>query len=139
MSRSLGTAWFFDWISCIYRKDKSPCVYYSQFQSNDMVRFRVMVFNATYIMAVSFIGGGNRRQASDKRYHIMLHRVHLAWAGFELTILMVIGTDCIGSTTIRSRSRRSLKAIMQIMTNRTSSEYKSQKMGLKKLPKCLLS
>ena len=27
---------------------------------------------------------------------MMLHRVHLAWAGFELT-LVVIGTDCIGS------------------------------------------
>ena len=27
----------------------------------------------------------------------MLYRVHLAWAGFELTTLVVIGTDCIGS------------------------------------------
>ena len=27
----------------------------------------------------------------------MLYRVHLAWAGLELTTLMVIGTDCIGS------------------------------------------
>jgi hypothetical protein len=26
-----------------------------------------------------------------------LYRVHLAWAGFELTTLVVIGTDCIGS------------------------------------------
>ena len=29
-------------------------------------------------------------------YHIMLYRWHLAWVGFELTILVVIGTDCIG-------------------------------------------
>ena len=27
----------------------------------------------------------------------MLLRVHFAWAGFELTMLVVIGTDCIGS------------------------------------------
>jgi hypothetical protein len=27
----------------------------------------------------------------------MLYRVHLSWAGFELTTLVVIGTDCIGS------------------------------------------
>ena len=27
----------------------------------------------------------------------MLYRVHLAWARFELTMLVVIGTNCIGS------------------------------------------
>jgi hypothetical protein len=27
----------------------------------------------------------------------MLHRVYLAWMGFDLTALVVIGTDCIGS------------------------------------------
>jgi hypothetical protein len=30
-------------------------------------------------------------------YHIILHRVHIAWVGFALTTLVVIGTECIGN------------------------------------------
>ena len=32
-----------------------------------------------------------------KLYHKMLYRVHLTWTGFELTTLVMTGTDCIGS------------------------------------------
>ena len=36
-------------------------------------------------------------EVADKLYHIMFYRVYLAWAGFELTTLMMLVTDCIGS------------------------------------------
>jgi hypothetical protein len=34
---------------------------------------------------------------NEQLYHIILYRVHLAWTGFELATLVVIGTDYTGS------------------------------------------
>ena len=36
-------------------------------------------------------------QVNDNIYHIMLYRIHIALAGFELTSLVVLGTDCTGN------------------------------------------
>ena len=60
----------------------------------------------SYLVVLTFIGGGNRstrrkpptfRKWLIKPYHILLYRVHLTLAGFELTTLVVIGTECTDS------------------------------------------
>ena len=61
-----------------------------------------MVFNATFnnisSVAVSFIGGGNqctqRNPLTCRKLLTMLHQVHLAMSGIQLTTLVVITTDC---------------------------------------------
>jgi hypothetical protein len=71
----------------------------------------VMVFNATFnnisvvsrrsVFLVEETGGRgeNHRpvEVTDKLYYIILYRAQLARAVFELTTLVVIDNDCIGS------------------------------------------
>jgi hypothetical protein len=62
----------------------------------------VMVFNVTFsnisvILWLSFIGGGNHRTATSRWQTSSHNVVHFAWAGFELTTLVVVDTDCIYS------------------------------------------
>ena len=52
----------------------------------------------SYIVAVSFIGGGNRIKiptCCKSLKSLMLYT--LPWSGFELTTSVVIGTDCMSS------------------------------------------
>ena len=68
-----------------------------------------------FILAIGLIGRGNLEytekttdlsDVTDKLYHMKLYRLHLACAGFELTMLVVIGTDCIGSYKLKCHTEQ---------------------------------
>jgi hypothetical protein len=81
------------------------------FENKSMTRFGLVwfiVFNAVFnnISVISWWSvllvehpekTTNLPQVTDTLHHIMLYRVHFAWSGFELTTLVMIGIDCIGS------------------------------------------
>jgi hypothetical protein len=76
---------------------------------------RVMVFNANFnnITFISWrsvllveetrVHGEKHRPATShwQTYHKVLYWIHLALAGIELTTLVVVGTDYIGSSKIQ--------------------------------------
>jgi len=70
-----------------------------------LISYRAMVFIATFntISVISWLSillveETQVPVASHWQIlsHTMLYQVHLAWAGFGLTTLVVIGTECIG-------------------------------------------
>ena len=69
-------------------------VFYATFNNISVISWRS-------VLSVEETGvhGENHRPVAShwQIYHIMLYRVHFAWAGFELATLVVIGIDWIGS------------------------------------------
>ena len=67
-------------------------------------------------------------QVTDKLY-IMFYQVHLDWTGFELTTLVMIGTDCIGRWIynyhgIRSRPPRPLSVFGDVQNTINGKTFK---------------
>ena len=66
-------------------------------------------------------------QVTDKLYHIILHRIHLVWVGFKLTMKVVIGTDFIGSC------KSNYHTIMTTTAPKTINQTDSKKVQVTKI------
>ena len=96
----------------VFLKDYSTSILYWQCCKCQLVDTWFMVFSATFnnisvilwwlVLLVEETGVPRENHWSVTSHwqtlsHIKLCRVHLIWAGFELTTLVVIGTDCVAS------------------------------------------
>ena len=70
------------------------------------------------------VPGENHRpaQVTDTLYQILLYRMHIDFAGFKLTILVVVGIDCIGNCKFNYRTITTTKAPFANRKKRHSSK-----------------
>ena len=92
----------------------------------------------SYIMAVNFIGGGNR---STLRKPPTCHKsltnfitwccieYTSPWAGFELTTLVMIGTDCIGDCISNYQTITATTASKKTITGRMPDNFPLKSIG----------
>jgi hypothetical protein len=66
-------------------------------------------------------------QVTDKLYRIMLYWVHLASAGFELTTLVAIGIDCIGSKSNYHTITTMMGPFKNLLTHHNNMNYSAVK------------
>ena len=100
--------------------------------------YNTNLLNSRYLFLITFKERINRRLIAIKfqcrvsvtvsLYHLMLYQVHLVWVGFELTISVVIGTDCIGNC--KSNYDMIMTTTAPSFTNRNCWK-KSEKMASK--------
>ena len=107
-----------------------------------------MMFNTTFnnISVISWrsvslfveetrVPWGNHRPAVSRWQtlsHIMLYRVHLVWAGFKLTTLVVIGTDCIGSCKSNYHTIKTASLILKWWLMPSSLFYRTNVIHIRK-------